>query len=325
MNEQTFDEQYEKAQQAAAAADTSGMRARLVHYEPAIGQIVVHLQNGERFVFSPSSLTELAHGTSDELAQVSIAPSGDGLHWAALDVDIGIVALREISLDELLARVETAWLEQRNDQLVDEQAERYPQFKEELYDFFGLLLEGELSEPRAPEAAASSVKRTKQWLYAEGFALAAQAAQKATSTRTVVPHGAGHPPESDSEADEGIGLLGLVLDETGCSFEQILQETDIPDVVMTYVDDYYDVTPFYYVREEVIDRLHRKYQFGKARLHRVALGGARVNFEVAAFRTSSYQPGIPNLIERLKKSALAQTTKDYWIALAEMVPPNEET
>jgi hypothetical protein len=327
MDDKIFDEQYEKAKRAAAAAHAVEPRARRAYYDRESGLVVVCLQNEERFSFSPLAVEELAQGSTDELAQVEISPSGDGLHWQALDADIGVIALQQIALEQLHARIETAWLRQQDYQLVDQLADQYPQFKDELYDFFTLLVESELDEPLPQGQAAQSIKQTRQWLESEGFAQAKGAAQP---TKQKCGSPSNHPSttveksaanESNENADDDAAdLLGLLMDHTGLRAEKIASDNDIPDVVMVYVEDHYDLTPIP-VLEEIIDRFARRYNLDKIRLRQAASRGLHTEVKVAAFRKSPYPPGVPSFIERIERSDLPKKVKGYWLDLAKKGNP----
>ena len=286
MDDKTFQEQYEKAGKATVAADTSEPRAKGAFYDRESELVVIHLQNGESFSFSPLTVEELARGSADDLAQMEVSPLGDGLHWEALDADIGVIALQRIALEQLCARIETAWLQQRDHQLVDQLADQCPQFKDELYDFFTILVDSELGEPLPSGVAAQSIERTKQWLESEGFAQAKGAAQTtkqksgSTSNHPATPVEKSAANESDDDADDD--LMRLLTDHTGLAEEKIASDNDIPDVVMVYVEDHYDLTPAP-VREEVIDRFSRRYGLDKNRLRRAASHGSRAEAKVAAF------------------------------------------
>lgn len=53
MDDKTFQEQYEKAGRATAAADISEPRAKLAFYDRESELVVIHLQDGESFSFAP--------------------------------------------------------------------------------------------------------------------------------------------------------------------------------------------------------------------------------------------------------------------------------
>lgn len=196
MDNRTFDEQYERAKRAAEAADAIEPRANAAYYDRASHLIVIHLRNGESFTFSPTVVEELAHGSPDELGQIEVSPSGDGLSWPALDVDLGLVSLMHMtsgpaataamppsgdaleSLEQLYAQIEIAWMQRRAVPLVDQLAMRYPGYKDELHEFLALLVDDALGELGAKEEIQRSVERTQEWLTTEGYTQAEQAARE---------------------------------------------------------------------------------------------------------------------------------------------------
>lgn len=332
MDDKTFQEQYEKAGKATAEADVNEPRAVRAFYDREAELVVIHLQDGESFSFSPVTLEELAQGSADDLAQIEVSPLGDGLRWQALDTDIGVSALQQIALEQLCARIETAWQRERDDQLVDRLADQHPRFKDELYDFFALLLDNELGEPLPPEAAAPSVERTRQWLESEGFAQAKGATQRtkqntsSTASRSTTPvEKASTVKGSDKSTEEDdADLMGILVNHTGLTPEKITSDNDIPDVVMVYFEDHYIFTPVP-VREEIIDRFARKYSLDKSRLRRAASRGLRAEAKVAAFRKTPYPPGVPSFAEQIERSSLPKKVKEYWLDLAKRGDPDEKT
>ena len=188
MENRPFDEQYEKARRAAEAADAIEPRADTAYYDHASHLIVLRLRHGGSFTFSPPAVQELAHGSPDELRQIEVSPSGDGLSWPALDVDLGLVSLMDSTsdptataamppsgdtpalLEQLYAQIEMAWLQRHAARLVDQLATSYPAYKDELYAFLALLVDDALGEPGTQKAMQRSVERTQEWLIAEGYA-----------------------------------------------------------------------------------------------------------------------------------------------------------
>ncbi|WP_099103814.1 DUF2442 domain-containing protein, partial [Nostoc sp. 'Peltigera malacea cyanobiont' DB3992] len=86
----------EKLANARAKSDaiaTSELRATRAFYDAYLGMIIVFLSNKCMFGF-PSELGEgLAGASVKDLAEVEVTPSGKGLHWKTLDVDLSIPAL----------------------------------------------------------------------------------------------------------------------------------------------------------------------------------------------------------------------------------------
>lgn len=80
--------QIEAAREADRIADLTEPRAREAFYDESTGRIVVELKLGSSFAFPPSLYPELQHRTPQELAGVEVSPSGEGLHWDEIDVQL---------------------------------------------------------------------------------------------------------------------------------------------------------------------------------------------------------------------------------------------
>ncbi len=71
-------------------AEASEPRAKSAYYDRNCDRIVVELKNGATFLFPPQLVEGLTEASAENLAQVEITPSGEGLHWETLDVDLSI-------------------------------------------------------------------------------------------------------------------------------------------------------------------------------------------------------------------------------------------
>ena len=291
MDNRTFDEQYEKATRAAEAADAIEPRADTAYYDHTSHLIVIHLRNGERFTFSPTVVEELAHGSLDELRQIEVSPSGDGLSWPALDVDLGLVSLMHITsgpaataamtaasdapglLEQLYAQIEMAWIQRRAVPLVDQLVTSYPEYKDELYEFLAFLVDSELGDPLATEETLKSADRTKAWLAQEGYGLAAQAAQDMrqhhTTTDSTDPKenvgsveagavSSSCDRESASEETLSLGFMGLLQLRTNRPPPQLLDEIDVPDFILTFAQDNPPGETPEGARKEIVRRARKK-------------------------------------------------------------------
>lgn len=67
--------------------------ARSARYGPESGCIVVELESGATFAFSPRVVEGLTDATADELADIELLGDGFGLHWERLDVDYTVPGL----------------------------------------------------------------------------------------------------------------------------------------------------------------------------------------------------------------------------------------
>jgi hypothetical protein len=86
----------EKLANARANSDaiaTSEPRATRAFYDAYLGMIIVFLSNKCMFGFPSGAGQGLAGASVKDLAEVEVTPSGEGLHWKTLDVDLSIPAL----------------------------------------------------------------------------------------------------------------------------------------------------------------------------------------------------------------------------------------
>ena len=56
-------------------------------------RIIINLKSGATFSFPPELAQGLAGASPEDLAEVEVTPSGDGLHWEKLDADFSVPAL----------------------------------------------------------------------------------------------------------------------------------------------------------------------------------------------------------------------------------------
>jgi CO/xanthine dehydrogenase Mo-binding subunit len=82
-----------KAKEAAAIANAIEPRAKSAYYDSDGDRIVINLKSGATFSFPTEIAQCLAGASPEDLAEVEITPSGDGLHWEKLDADFSVPAL----------------------------------------------------------------------------------------------------------------------------------------------------------------------------------------------------------------------------------------
>jgi hypothetical protein len=93
FTEAALKEQLDRAEVAAILANATEPRARWACYDRTSGNIVIHLKDGSTFMFPHYLGQGLANATPDDLAAVEVTPSGIGLHWETLDVDLTVPSL----------------------------------------------------------------------------------------------------------------------------------------------------------------------------------------------------------------------------------------
>lgn len=81
------------AREADAVLAATEPRAIDVWYAPDSERVFIELSNGIVMGFPYGLLQGLENGTPEQLAEVEVTPSGHGLHWENLDVDLGVPQL----------------------------------------------------------------------------------------------------------------------------------------------------------------------------------------------------------------------------------------
>jgi hypothetical protein len=71
----------------------AGRRAVTVCYDRRSGRVMMELTSGYVFGFPARAIPALANATEAQLEAVELSPSGDGLHWEALDADLSVPGL----------------------------------------------------------------------------------------------------------------------------------------------------------------------------------------------------------------------------------------
>jgi hypothetical protein len=67
--------------------------AARAYFDKRIGKMVVELENGYELAFPPALIQGLDTATEDDLDDVELSPSGLGLHFPSLDIDLSVPAL----------------------------------------------------------------------------------------------------------------------------------------------------------------------------------------------------------------------------------------
>jgi hypothetical protein len=85
--------QIQRARQVGAELDDTEPRAVRAWYELVSQRVFIELKNGVVMGFPHNLLQGLEAATSKQLVEVEITPSGYGLHWESLDVNLGVPQL----------------------------------------------------------------------------------------------------------------------------------------------------------------------------------------------------------------------------------------
>jgi len=85
--------QIAQARQVGAELDDTELCAVKAWYEMVSQRVFIELKNGVVMGFPHTLLQGLEDATPEQLVEVEITPSGYGLHWESLDVDLGVPQL----------------------------------------------------------------------------------------------------------------------------------------------------------------------------------------------------------------------------------------
>lgn len=235
-----------------------------------------------------------------------------------------IPQLDRAMLDRLRTEIESAWVNNRDDTVVDRLATEYPEYAEALYDFFSLLIDVELDENLESEDLTKSVDRTRIWLEQEGYRQACRIgreqdieASPTSSGQTINGDAEGPVAKeiSENKATEPSGptsLLGHMCERTEEKPTAIAKRMDIPYPFLLLVQRYPKNVPKR-AREEVASRAERA---GGDRSEAMRLLEHPSQTAIAASRDSPYPADAPTYKEMVKRSGMSQKDKKYWLAFA---------
>jgi hypothetical protein len=86
--------EYQQAQRRGRVQKAAHPRAERVYFDPRRERLVIEFSRGE-FSIVPNAIQGLAKATAAELKHVQISPSGLGVYFRDLDVDVYVPALLE--------------------------------------------------------------------------------------------------------------------------------------------------------------------------------------------------------------------------------------
>lgn len=86
------------ARTRAARSLRTKPHAKTARYSNSDRSVIVSLTNGAAFSIPVAMIPGLADAQAVELRAVTVGPAGVGLCWAALDVDVSVVALARLVL-----------------------------------------------------------------------------------------------------------------------------------------------------------------------------------------------------------------------------------
>jgi hypothetical protein len=85
--------QIPNARLRAAAAHAKGLRAISARYDANSGRVLMETSTGYLFGFPATDVPALKNALPSDLRTVELSPSGSGLHWETLDIDLDVPAL----------------------------------------------------------------------------------------------------------------------------------------------------------------------------------------------------------------------------------------
>jgi hypothetical protein len=86
-------DEFERANRRAATLQPGRPLATAARYDRRLGRVVIRLNSGLDIAFSPRHAQGLENATAAQLSEIEISPSGFGIFFPRLDVDIYLPAL----------------------------------------------------------------------------------------------------------------------------------------------------------------------------------------------------------------------------------------
>ena len=87
------DADFDAASRRGAQHLKKGPVAVAARYDQQAGRVVIELDSGLEIVFRPQQAQGLETATPTDLIEIEISPSGQGLHFPAIDADLYLPAL----------------------------------------------------------------------------------------------------------------------------------------------------------------------------------------------------------------------------------------
>jgi hypothetical protein len=89
----TSREEFDRAKRRAESLRAKTPIATAARYDRRLGRIVIRLDSGLEVAFSPRDAQGLESARPSQLSEIAISPSGFGIYFPKLDVDIYLPAL----------------------------------------------------------------------------------------------------------------------------------------------------------------------------------------------------------------------------------------
>ncbi len=225
-------------------------------------------------------------------------------------------------LSELFAQIERAWLDHRDRRMVRDLSEKYPEFRDELCEFFEDLVLG----PGTPtDEMAKAENRVSEWLSSTGLDIAAAAVTSARSSHGTTTASLGAPSsiehESSKAAVEGSDARGSKVEHSNWLFflrKRTKQTvpciaralTNVTAEYLVLVSRHPDVVPVdvkTHIAQEVENNWGISVQESFQHLFR------NPSLVRAASRSEPFKDNPKTFNEILDRAALTEEQKSYWL------------
>lgn len=86
-------DEFEEATARGESLASSPFAVARAKYEASTGKIALSLKNGDEYHFAPANAQGLERARPEALVEIEVSPSGQGLYFPALDVDLWVPGL----------------------------------------------------------------------------------------------------------------------------------------------------------------------------------------------------------------------------------------
>ena len=226
--------------------------------------------------------------------------------------------------NHLCAQIETEWNENRNADLVDELAFRYPALANELYEFFALLVEVELENENEEDGGTEDDSEVElaDWLESEGFEIALRASTETCRAVSSSPTDSNAAANSvfqenttDVTASDSAQSVNVIPYDTflrkaqkreGLKAREFAGEIDVPLPLILFAEENFD-PQFDPLRDELSDRYARRF----SRNRREARESFRpVPMAAKTGKTTMTRDGVEAIVKKLPKPK-----QKFWLNL----------
>jgi hypothetical protein len=327
MSEMNFDEQFERALKVGKEANESEARAVGAAYDPEGQLVVVQLRGGTLFSFPISWVPRLRDATETELSEVEVTPSGEALHWEKLDEDLSVPALikgvygpesfQVAELEQFAAELESAWYSEKDSSFVDQLAAANPQYSQQLYEIFGLLVDSEIDSEDSD--GSGSAEAARAWLDAKGFdEVRRSSAESSTSTSAPPTRSLSDGRTEKSDVEEYapkpntnvLPFPDLLQKETGKDPDEAERELGLPEDLVFIVQQQAPGKQEK-IRNEIADRAAQTYGLNREE----GLASLEQPLRLAALDRSSKSK--PSFRQQLAELEMSEQEREYWLSIAD--------